>query len=100
MVADCIQLHVAKIDQRGLEISDYYTGYLFLFTYLLLLAGYNYYGTERLYSGETGIEMEADIFMGIVYYQRLRHMVSDKFQVCRQIINKTHFILIICITDP
>ena len=44
-------------------------------------AGYNYYGTERLYSGVTGQEMEADIFMGIVYYQRLRHMVSDKFQV-------------------
>ena len=45
-------------------------------------AGYNYYGTERLYSGVDGREFEADIFMGIVYYQRLRHMVSDKFQVC------------------
>lgn len=47
-----------------------------------LTAGYNYYGTERMYSGETGTEMEADIFVGVVYYQRLRHMVSDKFQVC------------------
>ena len=46
------------------------------------LAGYNYYGTERLYSGITGREFEADIFFGIVYYQRLRHMVSDKYQVC------------------
>ena len=44
-------------------------------------AGYNYYGTERLYSGITGREFEADIFFGIVYYQRLRHMVSDKYQV-------------------
>ena len=44
-------------------------------------AGYNYYGNERLYSGIDGREFEADIFMGVVYYQRLRHMVSDKFQV-------------------
>ncbi|XP_041365759.1 DNA-directed RNA polymerase I subunit RPA2-like [Gigantopelta aegis] len=47
----------------------------------LTAAGYNYYGTERLYSGVDGRELEADIFFGIVYYQRLRHMVSDKFQV-------------------
>eukprot|EP00039_Didymoeca_costata_P006993 m.95259 g.95259 ORF g.95259 m.95259 type:complete len:1143 (+) comp13484_c0_seq4:183-3611(+) len=44
-------------------------------------AGYNYYGTERMYSGIAGTEFDADIFIGIVYYQRLRHMVSDKFQV-------------------
>mmetsp|Transcript_28191 Transcript_28191/g.73897 ORF Transcript_28191/g.73897 Transcript_28191/m.73897 type:complete len:1149 (-) Transcript_28191:67-3513(-) len=44
-------------------------------------AGYNYYGTERMYSGVTGEEFDADIFIGVVYYQRLRHMVSDKFQV-------------------
>ncbi|XP_064598141.1 LOW QUALITY PROTEIN: DNA-directed RNA polymerase I subunit RPA2-like [Liolophura sinensis] len=48
---------------------------------LLTAAGYNYYGTERLYSGIDGREFEADIFIGVVYYQRLRHMVSDKFQV-------------------
>ncbi|KAK2177567.1 hypothetical protein NP493_591g01025 [Ridgeia piscesae] len=48
---------------------------------LLTAAGYNYYGTERMYSGVDGRELEADIFVGVVYYQRLRHMVSDKFQV-------------------
>merc|ERR1712151_1361458 len=25
--------------------------------------------------------MQADLYIGIVYYQRLRHMVSDKYQV-------------------
>ena len=45
--------------------------------------GYNFYGTERMYSGTDGREMEVDIFIGIVYYQRLRHMVYDKYQVCR-----------------
>ena len=47
-------------------------------------AGYNYYGTETLYSGTDGIPMTADIFFGVIHYQRLRHMVSDKFQVRSQ----------------
>lgn len=44
-------------------------------------AGYNYYGSEALYSGVSGCELQADLFIGVVYYQRLRHMVSDKYQV-------------------
>lgn len=47
----------------------------------LRLAGYNYHGNEPMYSGITGEELAADIYIGVVYYQRLRHMVNDKFQV-------------------
>jgi len=47
----------------------------------LLKSGYNYYGSEPLYSGISGRVMQCDIFIGVVYYQRLRHMVSDKSQV-------------------
>lgn len=47
----------------------------------LLKAGFNYYGNEPMYSGTKGVEFQADIFIGCVYYQRLRHMVKDKFQV-------------------
>jgi DNA-directed RNA polymerase I subunit RPA2 len=43
-------------------------------------AGYSYYGNETMYSGTLGTEFKADIFLGVVYYQRLRHMVLDKFQ--------------------
>ncbi len=46
----------------------------------LVKAGYNYYGTEVLYSGIFGAPLKAEIYMGLVYYQRLRHMVSDKSQ--------------------
>jgi DNA-directed RNA polymerase I subunit RPA2 len=47
----------------------------------LRTAGYNYYGTETMYSGVTGEPLHADIYLGVVYYQRLRHMVKDKSQV-------------------
>lgn len=39
------------------------------------------HGNEPMYSGATGEELRADIYVGVVYYQRLRHMVNDKFQV-------------------
>lgn len=45
-------------------------------------AGLNRFGTETMINGLTGEEMKCDIYIGLVYYQRLRHMVSDKFQ-CR-----------------
>ena len=51
------------------------------FGHQLRKAGYNYHGNEPLYSGITGKEFAADIYIGVVHYQRLRHMVNDKFQV-------------------
>lgn len=48
---------------------------------MLVERGFNYHGVEVLYSGVYGTELTCEIFMGPVYYQRLRHMVSDKFQV-------------------
>lgn len=47
----------------------------------LKASGYNYHGNEPMYSGVTGEELRADIYLGVVFYQRLRHMVNDKFQV-------------------
>jgi len=40
--------------------------------------GYAGDGTEILYNGESGEPMEARIFIGPTYYQRLKHMVQDK----------------------
>ena len=44
------------------------------------LQKYNYEskGNELLYDGRTGEQIETSIFMGPVYYQRLKHMVNDK----------------------
>jgi DNA-directed RNA polymerase II subunit RPB2 len=44
----------------------------------MLLRGFEPHGHEILYNGETGEMMKADIFMGPIYYQRLKHMVEDK----------------------
>ena len=40
--------------------------------------GYESYGNEVLYNGLTGEQLETSIFIGPVFYQRLKHMVTDK----------------------
>lgn len=44
----------------------------------LLKLGFEPHGHEVLYNGMTGEQMDADIFMGPIYYQRLKQMVEDK----------------------
>ena len=44
----------------------------------LLSLGYESSGNELLYSGLTGEQVECSVFMGPVFYQRLKHMVNDK----------------------
>lgn len=35
-------------------------------------------GLETLYCGATGRQIKAKIYVGVIYYQRLKHMVTDK----------------------
>lgn len=44
----------------------------------LVQQGFNYQGKDFLTSGITGEPLEAFIFSGPVYYQKLKHMVLDK----------------------
>jgi DNA-directed RNA polymerase II subunit RPB2 len=52
------------------DINDY--------TKLLSKLGYDGYGNEVLYSGITGEQIRTSIFMGPIYYQRIKIMVADK----------------------
>lgn len=46
----------------------------------LLQLGFNPKGTEVFYDGRTGKRMLANIYVGNMYYLRLRHMVANKTQ--------------------
>ena len=41
-------------------------------------AGFKYSGKEIMYDGRTGKPFPVEVFIGIVYYQKLHHMVADK----------------------
>ena len=49
-----------------------------VFGSLLKDIGYNSSGNEVLYSGESGEQLHAELFIGPCYYMRLKHMVKDK----------------------
>ncbi len=40
--------------------------------------GFESAGCESLYSGVTGERIDAEIFVGVAYYQKLHHMTTDK----------------------
>ncbi|TPX16680.1 uncharacterized protein E0L32_003621 [Thyridium curvatum] len=73
-------LHGLAQDSTPFKFDEHNTAADY-FGHQLMKAGYNYHGNEPMYSGITGEELAADIYVGVVYYQRLRHMVNDKYQV-------------------
>ncbi|MEM0198830.1 MAG: DNA-directed RNA polymerase subunit B, partial [Desulfurococcaceae archaeon] len=48
------------------------------FRLILKRHGYMPTGEEVVYDGRTGEKLESPVFIGIVYYQKLHHMVADK----------------------
>merc|ERR1719342_348960 len=69
-----------SFDSTPFQFSDEHPAVDY-FGKILEKAGFNYYGEDVLYSGTDGRMMEVKVFQGIIYYQRLRHMTADKWQV-------------------
>ena len=40
--------------------------------------GFKYSGKEEMYDGRTGLKFPVEVYIGVVYYQKLHHMVADK----------------------
>lgn len=52
-----------KLDQLKDVLQDY---------------GFKFTGKEIMYDGRTGRKFPSDVYVGVVYYQKLHHMVADK----------------------
>ena len=70
--------------KAGLESGRFHDGTAFggdtveAIQQTLVESGYSYKGKDMLHCGITGEALEVNVFMGPVYYQKLKHMVQDK----------------------
>ncbi|CAG7719730.1 unnamed protein product [Allacma fusca] len=77
--AICLSPDIAKKKIDGTAFNQPITGETF--SEFLSNKGYHKHGEEVLYDGATGIKLNATVFMGVNFYQRLKHMVDDKLNI-------------------
>jgi len=69
---------VAALRGRLVDATPFYGEDIESLKRELLLLGYPMDGTEPMYDGRTGELIGSPIFIGIVFYQKLHHMVANK----------------------
>ncbi|MEZ0394663.1 MAG: DNA-directed RNA polymerase subunit B [Desulfurococcaceae archaeon] len=69
---------VAALEGRLIDGTPYYGGEAEELMVVLKRHGYPHTGEEAMYDGRTGELLRTPVFIGVVYYQKLHHMVSDK----------------------
>jgi len=69
---------VASLEGRTVDGTPFYGEKITDLQKRLRLLGYPSDGTEPMYDGRTGELIMTPVFIGVIYYQRLHHMVADK----------------------
>jgi len=69
----CAALRAKEVDATAFKGED-----LNYIADLLESFGFKRSGKEIMYDGKTGKRYEVEVFIGLVYYQKLHHMVADK----------------------
>ncbi len=68
----------ASLSGKTVDATPFYKKSLENIKIRLIKYGYPMDGTEAMYDGRTGELLKSPVFIGVVYYQRLHHMVADK----------------------
>lgn len=68
----------AALEGRVFDATPFYKTLIEDLQIVLKRHGYSPTGEEAMYDGRTGELLDVPVFIGIVYYQKLHHMVSDK----------------------
>lgn len=76
--AEQLASKVAAITGRQVDATSFEHAPIESFCREMKAAGFQPYGNEQLYSGRTGLPLKAKVFIGPLYYQKLKHMSSDK----------------------
>ena len=66
------------LEAKYVDGTPFYKDDVNQYKLVLLKHGYSPDGTEVMYDGRTGQLLETPITIGIIFYQRLYHMVADK----------------------
>jgi len=69
---------VAALEGRLIDATPFYKESIENIKLTLRRLGYSDTGEEAMYDGRTGELLQNPVFIGIVYYQKLHHMVADK----------------------
>lgn len=82
-LVECLQGKVASLTGREGDATPFTDVTVENISKTLHALGYQRRGNEVMYNGHTGRQLQAMLFFGPTYYQRLKHTVDDKIHRCR-----------------